>query len=83
MINVTSKNTKNTANDLNHMQSNNRNTISTSTLKQCFSSIDLDLKKKWIKKILLNKTLNINLNMSFVFDNYNFKNNVVNLTQTV
>ena len=35
------------------------------------------------KSFQLNKTLNINLNLNFVFDNHSFTNNVVNLTQTI
>ena len=91
MSNVTSKSIKNTVNNLNHMQSDNRNTNCTTTLRQKFSFIDIDSEKKLMKKInhiekrsfQLNKTLNVNLNMNFVFNNYNFKINVVNLTQAI
>ena len=51
IINVTSKNIKKIVNNLNHMQSNNRNTNSTTTLTQSFSFIDIDLKKKQIRKM--------------------------------
>ena len=45
MINVTSKNIKNTVNDLNNMQLNYYNTNSTATLRQSLLSIDINSKK--------------------------------------
>ena len=81
VINVTSKSIKNTANDLNHMQLNNRGTNFTATLKQSSSFIDIGSEKNLMKKMnhieKLNfqshETLNVNLNMNFVFDNQSFK----------
>ena len=73
------------------MQSNDRNTNSIVILTQSFSFVTIGLEKKQIKEInhnekflfQLNETLNVNLNMNFVFDNHNFKNKAVNLTQAI
>ena len=51
MINVTSKSIKSIVNDLNHIQSNDRNTNATATLTQSFSFINIDLEKKQMKKL--------------------------------